>query len=100
MAARKRIGTIDKPWDDQVRSKIQTSMLINRLSDHVFGKVELVATQVNAAIALLRKTIPDLAQVEHSGEVTTTYVARMPAAAHGIDDWQRQHGPPKAETIQ
>lgn len=43
---------------------------------------------------------PRLAAVDISGEVTTTYVARMPAAAHGIDDWQRQHGPPKAETIQ
>ena len=45
-------------------------MLLNRLRDHVFGKCELSPTQIRAAEILLRKVIPDLASVEHSGEVT------------------------------
>jgi hypothetical protein len=59
--------------DDETRAKIQTSQLINRLSDHVFGKIELSSTQVRSAEILLKKTIPDLtsteASVAHSGEI-------------------------------
>lgn len=62
MAAR-----LTKRLADQTRDAIKTSMLINRLSDHVDGKVELAPTQVTAALGLLRKTIPDLKSTEHSG---------------------------------
>lgn len=59
--------------DDETRAKIQTSQLINRLSDHVFGKIELSSTQVRSAEILLKKTIPDLSStessVEHSGGI-------------------------------
>lgn len=50
-----------------VRSKIQASQLVNRLTDHVHGKVEMTATQVRAAEILLKKTVPDLSSVEMSG---------------------------------
>lgn len=50
--------------DDQTRAKIQTSQLINRLQDHVLGKVDLKPTQVTSALGLLKKTIPDLSQSE------------------------------------
>jgi hypothetical protein len=64
MAARKRKGTLDAGgWPVQVRQRIQTSMLINRLTDHAVGKVELQPTQVKAIEILLRKTLPDLSQV-------------------------------------
>ena len=53
---------------DEVRSKIQASQLVNRLSNHVFGKVELSATQVRAAEVLLRKCVPDLSNVELTGK--------------------------------
>lgn len=68
MAARKNRGTLDKPWDDSVRLKIKTSMLINRLTDFVESKVELAPHQVTAALGLLKKTLPDLAAVEHSND--------------------------------
>lgn len=55
--------------DDETRAKIKTSQLINRLSKHVFGEVELTPTQVRCAEILLKKTIPDLSSVEHSGQV-------------------------------
>jgi len=69
VAARTRRGTKSSPWDEKVRERIKTSMLINRLSDHVFGKVELSPTQVRSAEILLKKTTPDLSSTEHSGQI-------------------------------
>lgn len=54
--------------DDFTRQKIQTSQLVNRLMGHVDGKVELSSTQVTAALGLLKKSLPDLANVQHSGD--------------------------------
>ena len=45
-------------------------MILNRLTDHIDDKVELSATQVTAALGLLKKTLPDLKATEHSGEVS------------------------------
>lgn len=53
---------------DEVRAKIQASQLINRLTDHALGEVELSTTQVRAIEILLKKTIPDLTAVELSGD--------------------------------
>ena len=58
--------------DDETRAKIKTSQLLNRLNDHVFGKngepVEISLTQMKAIEILLRKTLPDLAAVQISGD--------------------------------
>lgn len=62
MAAR-----IRKTHQDDVRAKIQASQLVNRLTNHVLGKAEMSATQVRAAEVLLKKSLPDLSTVEHSG---------------------------------
>ena len=59
MAARKRAIK----HDENTRMKIQAAQLINRLTDHANGKVELSATQVRAIEVLLRKTLPDLSDV-------------------------------------
>ena len=63
MAARKsharKTNTLTEAWKD----KIKTSMIINRLSDHINGKVELNPSQVTAALGLLKKTAPDLSSV-------------------------------------
>jgi hypothetical protein len=58
-----------KGWrtPDEIREKIQGSQIINRLSKHVMGDVEMTPSQVNAAKTLLGKVIPDLKAVEHSG---------------------------------
>lgn len=54
---------------DDVKKKIQASQLINRLQDHVFSDEPLMdASQVQAAIKLLGKVVPDLKAVEHTGE--------------------------------
>ena len=64
MAPRIRRGAGHEGWDQNVRSRIQTSMLLNRLRDHVVGKVELSPTQIRAAEILLKKSIPDLTATE------------------------------------
>lgn len=54
---------------DEHRAKIQNSFILSRLIRHVEGKIELSATQVTAGLGLLRKIMPDLAAVAHSGTV-------------------------------
>ena len=59
MAARKRAIR----HDDNTRAKIQAAQLINRLTAHACGELELSNTQVRAIEVLLRKTLPDLSDV-------------------------------------
>lgn len=54
--------------DTQTREKIRTSQLINRLEKHAFGEVDLTPTQVRAIEVLIKKTLPDLASVELTGD--------------------------------
>ena len=76
MAARNRPGRPDAVTISRAhRDQIQCSMILNRL--HSFIKVDpdrprdtdvrMTRTQVFAALALLRKALPDLASVEVSG---------------------------------
>lgn len=67
MAARKRAF-----HTEATREKIRVSALINRLQDHIEGKVELNTTQVRAIEVLLRKSLPDLSDVRM--DVNTTPV--------------------------
>lgn len=63
MAAR-----LNRRHQDMVRDKIQANHLINRLENHALGEIELSQTQIKAIEILLRKTLPDLSAVEHSGD--------------------------------
>lgn len=54
---------------DKVRERIKTSMLVKRLTDHALGVLELSKTQVMAIQILLRKSLPDLTAIEHSGNL-------------------------------
>ena len=51
----------------KTREKIKTSMLINRLTDHALGKIELEPAQVASIKILLGKSLPDLKSIEHTG---------------------------------
>jgi len=72
MAARKKRKFLSDDW----RMKIQTSMIINRLQDHIkitpqdpnFSKKYMDKSQVSAALGLLKKTLPDLQTMELSGK--------------------------------
>ena len=57
--------------DENTRKKIQAAQLINRLTSHVMSEDGDVMTtsQVNAALGLLKKILPDLKATEHSGEI-------------------------------
>ena len=50
------------------RSKIANSQILNRLIDHHLGKLELSKTQVDVGLALLKKVMPDLQAIQHSGD--------------------------------
>lgn len=53
---------------DEVRAKIQASVLIDRMHKHVMGDLEMTATQVNAANSLLDRSVPKLSQIQHTGD--------------------------------
>ena len=88
MAAR-----IRKQHQDEVRARIQASQLVNRLTDHAFGDVELSATQIKAIEILLRKSIPDLSAVELSGDadnpVAISRIELVALSGNGADSTPR-----------
>lgn len=51
-----------------VREKIRASQIINALQNHVFGKTKMEPSQVTAGLGLLKKSIPDITQVQGTGE--------------------------------
>lgn len=53
--------------NDKSREKIQVSQLVNRLTKHALGEVEMSSTQVRAIEILLKKTLPDLQSTELTG---------------------------------
>jgi len=71
--------------DENTRKKIQASQLINRLTNHILAEDdEMSQSQVNAALGLLKKTLPDLKQVDLSGELATrTTVIRKDLSGNG-----------------
>lgn len=72
MAARKQLR-----HSDEVRAKIQSSQLINFLQDHVLKQREAKKTQVTAAVALLKKTLPDLQATELSGQLSLSHEDKL-----------------------
>ena len=62
MAAR-----INRRHSDEIRAKIQASVLVHMLHQHALGERDMSATQVRAAEALLDRCVPKLSQVQHAG---------------------------------
>lgn len=65
MAARKRTAIKPGGMPEAWREKIQATVLIKHLMDHVEARKEMNKSQVTAAIALLKKVAPDLQSVAH-----------------------------------
>lgn len=63
MAARNKAS-----HDYKTRQKIKTTQLVNRLTDHALGKIELSTSQVRSIEVLLRKTLADLSQTTLVGD--------------------------------
>jgi hypothetical protein len=72
MAKQPRGRTKGFVMSDEHRVKIQNSNILNTLIQHVKGEREMSATQVTAGIALLKKVLPDLQAIEHSGGVSVS----------------------------
>ena len=74
VAGRERANRVGRPkgaWTpDLVRSRIQVSKLLNRLHDHVYGRVELTLSQVRSATFLIERVIPR-AEAPDPGHTTT-----------------------------
>jgi cob(I)alamin adenosyltransferase len=66
MAARK--GPLTETKLDEMRRRIKATLLLKKLEDHVLEGSEMSATQIRAAETLLRKTMPDLQAIQHSGD--------------------------------
>lgn len=63
MAAR-----LSKTVDERTRLKIQTTQLVKRLTSHALGEQEMTSTQIRAIEILLKKSLPDLQNIEISGD--------------------------------
>ncbi len=69
--------TLNRAHQKDIREKIKTSQLVNRLQDFVLdGKdpktgqpVEIDGARLKAIEILLRKSLPDLSAVTHDGNV-------------------------------
>jgi hypothetical protein len=60
---------------DELRRSIDAKNVVKMLMEHISGSREMEASQITAAIALLRKVMPDLQATELSGELTHQHVA-------------------------
>lgn len=72
MAATKRNAMLI----EEARQKIKTTQLINRLQNHVLGKVKMEPTQIRAVEILLKKRLPDLQAIQMEVGVT-----------EGLEEW-------------
>lgn len=54
-------------YAEAVRARIRAGGIAKRLEDHVLGKRDMTGSQVTAALGLLKKVVPDMAQFEHTG---------------------------------
>ena len=77
---------------DEIRAKIQASQLVNRLTGHALGEVELTPTQIKAIEILLRKSLADLSAITISGdgdnplEVNLNKIERVVIGAKNAQD--------------
>lgn len=79
---------LDPRHADRTRAKIQTTQVINRLEKFVLGGEgdDMSAAQVTAAIALLRKSLPDMQAIEQKIETEIKTVATEPIMQE--DEWE------------
>ena len=60
--------TLNPAAVERIRDRIKSDRIIKALEDHVLEGAEMSKTQVSAAVALLRKTVPDLSSAELTGK--------------------------------
>lgn len=55
------------------------------------------SARVSAALGIIKKTIPDLSAVDHSGDVKTPFVIMAPVPDKTAEEWEQTNAP---QTIQ
>lgn len=89
MAAR----TLRPKHSDEIRAKIQASVIIGFLTEHIHGNREMSQTQIRSAEILLRKSVPDLSSVDmnvsgslhnDTDEQIAAKIAELTAKANGV----------------
>jgi len=78
---------------EEHRVKIQNSNILNALIEHATGEREMTASQVTAGLGLLKKVMPDLASIDHSGLLN---VITHEAALDELDG-EGKENPPAAQ---
>lgn len=63
----KRVST-SAAYAEAVRARIRAGGIAKRLEEHVIGKREMTSTQVQAALGLLKKVVPDQQHTTLSGD--------------------------------
>jgi hypothetical protein len=59
---------ITKRQAETSRKAIQTTKLIKKLQDHVLNNSEMKDSQIRAGLGLLKKSLPDLSNLELAGD--------------------------------
>lgn len=77
--------------DVNTRSKIQAAQLINRLTKHAMGEIELTPQQVRSIEILLRKVLPDLQSLEI--EMDASVERRISPEPMTAEQWAEKHKP-------
>ena len=86
----------DASVQDRIRQKIADAQVANTLIAHVKGSAKLEASQVTAAIALLRKVVPDLQSAEMTIDHAQPF-AVLPAQIESSEAWEDAFAPGKLE---
>jgi hypothetical protein len=78
--------------DENTRQKIRTSQLINRLTNHVLGKLKkpMDSTQVTAALGLLKKVLPDLSSTDVKGDIFNQHYV-VSGEPMSEDEWKNHY---------
>lgn len=76
-AGRPKKSSLSPLRQQQIKDEINAKSILRRLHGLVMGQVEMSSAAVTAAGILLRKVLPDLQAVEHSGQLDTTPVAQL-----------------------
>lgn len=79
--------------DEQSRAAIQTTHIVKRLMGLVKGEVEMPPHAVTAALGLLKKRLPDLSAVDHSGSIEMARIVEVPTLASSTEGWEKTHVP-------
>ncbi len=62
---------------DEWKEKIRAGVLLDRLSKHANGELDMSSTQIKAAEILLKKVVPDVARTELAGDADAPLEVRF-----------------------